>query len=191
MTSEAIVWALLAWVVLPLWLAAGVLDYACHARQHSVLCTGRVEAWLHLLQSSQIGAGVLLVLFLHPTWPWLWTCVALVVVHTATAWVDLRYAAARRPIGAAEQFAHAFLIVMPVAATLLLALLPQDGGWRWRDPVPWGAAAAVIVAGLVASWLPAVREVLAAGRVAPSQRGAARDPRRSAVPATSPEANAR
>ena len=77
----------------------------------------------------------------------------------------------RKPL----QFAHAFLIVMPVAATLLLALLPQHGGWRWRDPVPWGAAAAVIVAGLVASWLPALREVLAAGRVAPSQRGAVGD----------------
>jgi hypothetical protein len=161
----ALLWRLLGCAILPLWLLAGVADYIVHARTRIERTSGVHESALHLLQTAEIAVPMLALLFLEATPPVLALALAGAAAHTATAYLDVRYAAPRRRITVFEQFVHAFLIVSPLAALAVVAVLhwpawralftpftaiPSDpaAAWtlRWRDP-PFAPATLAVVLG--------------------------------------------
>ena len=120
---DSLLFTLLGCVVFPLWLASGVADYACHARTDLAHTSGVRESAMHLLQTLEIGMPMLGYLLLAHTPLLLSLLVAGVVLHTLTAYVDVRYSAPRRHIPVFEQFVHGFLTVLPMTALAIVAML--------------------------------------------------------------------
>lgn len=177
---HATLWTLLGAVVFPVWLAAGLLDYAIHARQRIEHSAGPYESALHLLQAIEVGAPVLVVLFLQITAATWLVLLALVLAHAWTSWRDTCYAASVRVVGPAEQKAHAVLDMVPWVGLALLAVMHRealapatgtaDWGLRLRDvPFPPGVVAAVLASSIAAGVLPALWE-LRRGRRALAER---------------------
>lgn len=174
-TLASWVWCLLGWGVFPLWLASGVLDYACHRRDRIEARSGTTEPLLHLLQALQIGMAALVVLLCATTAAVLIVAGAALLLHTVTAYVDIAWATARRPIRPLEQFAHTLLVGLPLVAFVLLLVIGWTGvdggdgatGFEWRrPPFPFAVIAAVIGSGLAVAVLPAILEWRRAGREA-------------------------
>ena len=169
-----LLWQLLALVLLPAWLLAGLADYVAHARTDIAHTSGVAESALHLLQTAQMGIPLLAVLFFEVNPLVLALLVAGVVAHTATAWLDLRYTAPRRHIPVWEQLVHGFLVFIPFMALAILVVLHwpawQDlwrlaaappGSWTlaWRSPPFDGAVlASVLAASLVVGVAPGLLE---------------------------------
>lgn len=143
----ALLWRLLGCAILPVWLLAGLADYVVHARTRIELTSGVHESALHLLQTAEVAVPMLALLFLEATSPVLALALAGVAAHTLTAYRDVRYASPLRRITVFEQFVHAFLIVSPLTALAVVAVLhwpawralfPPFAGtpWtlQWRDP---------------------------------------------------------
>lgn len=169
---DTALWWLLGAVVFPVWLAAGLLDYAIHARQRIEHTAGPYESALHLLQALEVGLPVLVVLFLQVTASTYAVLVLAVLAHAWTSWRDTCYAASLRPIGPAEQKAHAVLDMVPWFGLALLALIhrealsPGSTDWSLRlrdDPFPAGVVFAVLAASIASGVVPALWE-LARGR---------------------------
>lgn len=169
-------WTLLAAVVLPVWWAGGLLDYAIHRRQRIEHTAGPYESALHLLQAFEVGVPVLVVLFLEITATTFAVLLLAVVVHALTSWRDTCYATSVRLIGPAEQKAHAVLDMVPWFALALIAVIHRDAlapllghgsaDWslRLRDaPFEPAVIAYVLVGSVGAGVVPALLE-LARGR---------------------------
>lgn len=173
---HTLLWQLLACAILPLWLLSGLADYIVHARTRIERTSGVHESALHLLQTAEIAVPMLALLFLDATAPVLLLALAGVALHTLTAYRDLRWAAPRRRITVFEQFVHAFLIALPLAAFAIVvvlhwpawqALLPpfdaDAGDWalRWRDPqFPLPVLAAILGASFVLGIVPGAIEFM-------------------------------
>lgn len=174
-----LLWTLLGAVVMPVWLAAGLLDYAIHARQRIEHSAGPYESALHLLQALQVGVPVLVLLFLDITASTFVVLVVAVVVHAWTSWRDTCYAVSVRPIGPAEQKAHAVLDMVPWFGLALVAVMHRealwplpDADWSLRvreDPFPPLVVIAVLVSSVAAGVVPALLE-LRRGRRALAQK---------------------
>lgn len=169
---EQQLWLLLGVGVLPLWLLAGLCDYITHARTRIADTSGVHESFLHLLQTAEIGAPLLAVLWLEVNALVLVLAVLGVAAHTLTAYVDVRYALPRRHVGAFEQFVHAFLIVLPFTALALVVTLHWvqfaslwrgDASWtlEWKQS-PWSiqVIASVLAGSLLFGVLPGVYEFI-------------------------------
>lgn len=169
---DALLWRLLGGIVFPLWLAAGLLDYAIHARQRIEHSAGPYESALHLLQALEVGVPVLVLLFLDVTASTFAVLVAAVLAHAWTSWRDTCYAASVRPIGPAEQKAHAVLDLVPWFGLALVALMHRDAlspllgpgvaDWGLRprsDPFPVPMVFAVLATSIAAGVLPALLEL--------------------------------
>lgn len=164
-------WLLLGWGVYPVWLASGVLDYACHRRDRIESRSGTMEPLLHLAQALQIGVAALLVLLFEITPAVLAVAAAATLLHSVTAYVDIAWAAARRTIRPSEQFVHALLVGLPLVALCLLLVIGWSGaeggagGFTLREPpFPALAIAAVLASGVSLTVLPAILEWLRARR---------------------------
>ncbi|MGH8077250.1 MAG: hypothetical protein ACREPE_08005 [Lysobacter sp.] len=177
---ETLLWGLLGYGVLPIWLLAGLADYLTHARTRLAQTSGVRESALHLLQTAEIGVPMLALLFLQVTALTLALMIFGALAHTVTAYRDIRYAAPLRRISTFEQFAHAFLIALPLAAlgivivlhwpafTALLAMGDASrDAWalRWREP-PFdvGVIVAILGASFVLGILPGLLEFINAWR---------------------------
>jgi len=172
--DEGLVWALIGYVLFPIWLLAGVLDYWLHQRTNIAATAGPRESRLHLAQTLQVGVPVLIVLFLELNLLTLAMLVAAAVAHTITSYWDIRYASQRRTILPLEQVVHAFMLTLPIFVPALLLVMRWQvveaptvppgagtGAWalRWRDP-PWDSdvIVTVLVASFVFGMLPALAE---------------------------------
>ena len=113
---------LLGFVVLPLWVAAGFADYACHRAARIQINSGTPESLLHLVQFSLIGLPVMLALFLRANAGFFLFALFCILLHHVVAYIDVRYADTTRDIAPAEQMVHSFLELLPIAAFLLLAV---------------------------------------------------------------------
>jgi hypothetical protein len=179
---EGLLWNLLGWGVLPLWLAVGAADYACHARTDLAHTSGVRESSMHLLQTAEIGIPMLGYLLLAHTPLLMALLVAGVVLHTLTAYIDVRYSASRRHIPVFEQFVHGFLTVLPMVALAIVAVLewpvfrgalsPGVGDWslHWQLAFPAGVIVAVLAASLLFGVLPGLVEFAQAWRVRQGMR---------------------
>jgi hypothetical protein len=169
---------LLLYGVFPLWVAAGFADYCCHRVTKIDRTTGRAESALHAVQYLQIVAGVALALFLEVTSLVLLAVIVLALLHLATGYVDVAYAAHRRYVSPPEQHVHSYMEILPLAATALLVVLywsefaaifnTDEASWLFtprRSALPAGAIGAVVV-GLAGAGIAIAEEYLRCRRVA-------------------------
>jgi hypothetical protein len=115
--------ALLMYVLVPLWIAAGLADWFCHRRTAIARTSGLRENafhWVLLAQGGlvlaaiallEINAGVLLLAF------------AGFLAHELTTYVELRYTVARRQVRPVEQMVHSFMELLPLAILCLAAAM--------------------------------------------------------------------
>ncbi|MFC4273673.1 diguanylate cyclase [Achromobacter aloeverae] len=182
--------ALLLYLVLPLWLLAGFADWLCHRRSDIAHTAGMRESLLHLLMFSEIAVPLLACLFLEINASVFLLIVVCFFLHEATALWDVSYAGRRRRITTFEQHVHSFLEILPLAATLLLAvrhwgqflamwgLGQETAEWRLRmkaDPLPAAEVIGILAAAVVMEIIPYLEELWRgwqAGRGA-RRRGAA------------------
>jgi hypothetical protein len=113
---------LLMFAVLPLWLAAGVFDWALHRRSSIETTSGTRESALHLLMLAELGIPVLALLWLEINAGVLTLCVAGFVLHELTVYADLRWSVSRRNISPLEQMVHSVQEMLPLVGLALLAV---------------------------------------------------------------------
>jgi hypothetical protein len=162
---------LLVWAIYPVWLAAGFLDYLSHRRTHIDRTSGPTESWLHLAQFASLALPLVLVVFLQVTPLVIMIVAGSIVLHTALSIADVSYTDGRRYISPIEQHAHAFMVVLPVVAAAIVALLNWssifDSAWVLRPKsTPLSVAAAYLLVGsyLVLAGAPIVEELIRTSR---------------------------
>jgi hypothetical protein len=109
--------------IIPTWVAAGAVDWWCHRRTRIEENAGLAESLSHVAQLAQASVPATLALFLEADPPLLALTYAAAATHTATAYLDVAYAAPRREISPTEQHVHAFLEVLPIAGAAFLTVL--------------------------------------------------------------------
>lgn len=189
---DALLWGLLGYVIFPLWLLVGLIDYWLHQRTDIAVTAGVAESRLHLVQTLEVGIPVLVVLFLELNLLALAIVVAAAVAHTVTAYWDLQYASRHRVILPLEQMVHAFLFTLPLFGAALLVVIhwpvvhtPNGllsagiGDWGLRlKREPWdpGLIVVVLLASMLFGMLPGVAEWWQARNVSLPRRSAPTSP---------------
>lgn len=170
MTLPVLLAGLLGYVLYPLWLLAGVADYACHRATRIADTSGPVESALHLLQLALLGLPILLFLFLEPTALVLTILALCVLAHGVAGFIDIAYTTGRRAIPPLEQHVHSWLEMLPLGALAIVVLLewPQaaaifagQGDWTFRSrqpPLPASTLLLVIGTALLFAVLPGLLE---------------------------------
>lgn len=159
--------------LVPLWLLAGLGDWACHRRTRIEANAGAYESALHLLMLIEVGAPVLLALFVRVNALVLLIMAVMVVLHAATAWWDIHYTHGKREIGPTEQHMHGLLEVLPMTALVLVALAhwdqtlsifgagaePADFALAWKTPMlPAWYIGTVVIGSVLLAVLPFAEE---------------------------------
>ena len=127
MSTDALLQYFLMYIVVPVWLLAGLVDYFCHRASHIERTSGVAESLLHLLQFALVGIPLLAALFLEINAAILLIMLVGLVLHQAAAVWDVRYANATRRVTPAEQHIHGVLEMAPAVATAVVAIL------NWPD----------------------------------------------------------
>jgi hypothetical protein len=164
--------ALLVFVVLPLWMAAGLADYMCHRASSIEMTSGTRESILHLLQFALVGIPITLAMFLETNAGYFALAILFIVLHHAAAAVDLVYANPRRHVAPREQMVHSFLELLPITALFLLGILKWEQflallGLGVEQPVfalhvrvlPIGFVVAVLSAAALLNLIPYIEEL--------------------------------
>jgi hypothetical protein len=121
--------SLVLYLVVPLWLLAGFVDWLCHRRTHIETTSGGAESALHLLMLAETGVPLIAALYLQTNALVLGVLLVGLLAHEVTAYIDIRYAASRRHISPTEQLVHSVLEMAPLIILLLLA----SSSWeQWR-----------------------------------------------------------
>lgn len=148
--------ALLAFAVLPLWLAAGAADWFLHRRSFIERTSGSRESWFHVALYLQIALPVVAGLFLRINTLLLVIFLLAVLVHMAFSLWDTSFTQPRRHISPLEQQVHSYLEMLPLFGfAIVLVLHWQALGereWRWSmrvEPLPRGVLMSVTCALLV------------------------------------------
>ncbi len=113
----------LAWVLYPLWLIGGAVDYLCHRRTDIQHTSGIQESWYHVAQFITIALVFVGAVLLQITLPVVIVLMVLVLAHTVLSFIDVSYTLGRRHISTTEQHAHGLLNVIPLIAVGVLAIL--------------------------------------------------------------------
>lgn len=116
----------LLYILFPIWLVAGLLDYWCHRRSDIERTSGLPESRLHVLQALQLGVPLFAALFLEINALVLAVIILCVLAHSATSYWDVSYTISRRYISPFEQHVHSYLDVIPLVAALIIILLHRD-----------------------------------------------------------------
>jgi hypothetical protein len=114
----------LLYILMPLWMLAGLADFACHRIMRIEHNAGIGESMLHLLMLGEIGIAILAPLFLDVTAAVLVLMLLACLAHEATTCVDLAYAESRRRVPWFEQWVHGLQQALPwawLAGWVLLA----------------------------------------------------------------------
>jgi hypothetical protein len=171
--------------VVPLWIAAGTADAACHRATDIETTSGPKESALHILMLAEVGIPLMAAMFLEVTSPVLALLIASFILHELTGLWDVSYASKRREITPIEQHVHSYLEMIPLMAASVTAILHwkqflsligirRDG----RDfrimlktrPLPLAYSATVIVSVVLLEGLPYVHEFLRGIRATPMRR---------------------
>lgn len=114
------------YVLLPLWLVPGVVDWASHKKTKIEATSGTTESVLHALMMTEIGIPITLGLFCEINSTTLRLMFLSALVHELTAFCDVVYTSPRRKITAIENMTHSFLEVLPFTAVSFVACLHWD-----------------------------------------------------------------
>jgi hypothetical protein len=120
---EALLISILLYVLLPLWLVAGVGDYLCHRRAKLENTSGLPESALHVLQAALVGIPLVVGLFFEVNALVLLILIAGALLHTLAALWDGLYTHPRRNISAIEQHIHSHLEYIPLVAVLIVTVI--------------------------------------------------------------------
>jgi hypothetical protein len=126
MTAQEAALALVMHAVVPLWVAAGVVDWACHRRTRIEHTSGLPENIFHWILLAEGGVALLAAALLEINAAVLLLVLAAFVVHELTTYVELRYTAPRRAIRPFEQMVHSFMELLPLVLLALLAVIAWD-----------------------------------------------------------------
>jgi hypothetical protein len=127
MSTDALLQQLLMYIVVPVWLLAGLADYFCHRASRIEHTSGVPETLLHLLQFALVGIPLLAALLLEINGAVLLIMLAGLALHQAAAIWDVRYANATRCVAPVEQHVHGALEMVPALATAIVVIL------NWPD----------------------------------------------------------
>lgn len=116
----------LLYYLVPLWTAAGALDWTMHKRTDIEHTAGARESLLHLLMFTEAGVPLVAGLFLEVNAGLLAAMLAAFVLHEATAFWDVTFATDRRLIKPNEQHLHSLLEALPLMAISMAAALHGD-----------------------------------------------------------------
>ncbi|MEJ6021189.1 diguanylate cyclase [Ramlibacter sp. PS4R-6] len=119
---------LLMYVVYPLWVLAGLADWACHRATGIATTSGIKESLMHWLMYAEIGVGMVAVAFFETNAGVLAIVLAVFLVHEATVYWDLDYTTVLRDVGPFEQMVHSFLELLPLVSLGLLAVIAWPHG---------------------------------------------------------------
>jgi hypothetical protein len=157
-------------VFIPLWATAGIMDWYWHKKTDIEHTAGISESLLHFGMFTQAGVPLLMGLFMEVNAGVFAVMAGALVLHEATAFVDVRYALHRREVRNWEQHTHSFLEILPFAALSLAAVLhwgqfraflgagPERPDFRFRAksrklPKRYiGLVAATILGGVIAPY---------------------------------------
>ena len=106
-----------AYGVVPVWLAAGFLDYVWHRRTRIESTSGIQESLMHTLMMFEAAPAVLSPLLLEVNAGVLTEMAFFAVAHELTVLWDLWFTSPRRTIPAGEQVIHTFLEAPPFVVT--------------------------------------------------------------------------
>jgi hypothetical protein len=141
---------ILMYAVFPLWVAAGLADWACHRRAAIEHTAGLRENLLHWLLFAELGLPMVAAALFEVNAAVLAIVCGGFLLHEATVLAELRYAVSMRRVEPVEQMVHSFMEVLPLAALALLAVMygsrvpaagtePQAFALLWKRE-PWPAA---------------------------------------------------
>ncbi len=123
MDPALLVRSYLLYLILPLWVLAGLTDYFLHRQSRIEENSGTKESVLHLLQLGEAGIPVLVALIFEINALVIAIMLFALIVHEATALWDVYYAHTRRYISPWEQHVHSFLEVLPIMAVSFVTVL--------------------------------------------------------------------
>ena len=185
MDVQDLLFTMLVRLVLPLWVLAGLADWACHRATRIELRGGVTESNFHLGLYGLFAIGGLAALTLETTTGVLLLLLALWLAHEALTWIELRYVVRRREVRPIEQIVHAFLELLPLTAIVILAALNPDASvglvdwsaadWGLRSrilPEPVAEIGALVAATVLLNLVPLVEENLRCRRKVLPVRGA-------------------
>jgi hypothetical protein len=165
--------AILMFVMVPLWIVSGTLDWLCHRRTRIQDTSGLPENAFHWLLMAEGGLVLLSIALLEINAAVLLLAFAGFLAHELTTYVELRYTVSRRNVQPVEQMIHSFMELLPLAILALLAAMQWDEvralfgegtpslDLRSKDepwPATWLAACGLAV--LVLNVLPMAEETL-------------------------------
>ncbi|MES2937128.1 MAG: hypothetical protein V4864_05575 [Pseudomonadota bacterium] len=159
--------------VVPLWIAAGFADWACHRRTAIERTSGLPENVFHWVLCVQAGLVIGAVALLEPTAAVFAGIALLWLAHEVATWIELRYTVRLREVRPIEQMVHSFMEILPLVALGVLAVAHWDAvaagdfGLRWKAE-PWPAANlwGIGIAAALFNALPLGEETLRCWRVA-------------------------
>jgi len=112
--------------VIPLWTAAGSIDYVLHRRSKIEENAGVKEATLHVVGISLSALPVVAGLFLEVNAGVIALMSAGFATHLGMTIWDVSYASTRRTITPLEQHVHAALELVPFTALSMVLMLHRD-----------------------------------------------------------------
>lgn len=118
--------ALLMYVLVPLWIAAGLADWACHRRTAIERTSGLRENAFHWVLLAQGGLVLGAIALLEVTSAVLLIAFAGFLAHEVTTYVELRYTVPRREVQPLEHMVHSFMELLPLALLVLAAAMHWD-----------------------------------------------------------------
>lgn len=168
------VWDVLAYIVLPLWVAAGFADYLCHRSSDIEHASGARESLFHWLMLGEVGIPLVAAVFLKINALLMGFTILCLIAHQITGYLDLKLAIRTRKVTIFEHQVHSVLEMMPLTAMLLLFILhwPQaealfgvgseqaDFTIGLKQPPSWGALVPPALAFLVFSLVPYCEEFI-------------------------------
>jgi hypothetical protein len=162
---------LLMYAVLPLLIAAGFADWACHRATRIEATSGRTENAVHWLMFAQIGTALAAVALCEVNGAVLACVAGLIALHETTVWLELRYTVARREVRPIEQVVHSFMELLPLVGLALLFVIATPGMELRPRRAAWptGYATAVALGGLLFNVLPMAEETLRCWRAGRSR----------------------
>lgn len=113
----------LLFIILPMWITAGLADYYLHRRTLIEHTSGTRESVLHAIQLGEAGVPVLMGLLLDINALIILLMLLALVLHEATALYDLYYTVHRRYISPLEQHVHSFLELLPIMGVSFVTIL--------------------------------------------------------------------
>ncbi len=174
------VWFVLMYLILPLWVVAGFIDYLCHRRSHIEHASGPAESAIHWLMLGEVGIPLLAAVFLRVDALTMSFMILCLIAHEITGYLDLQIAMRTRNVTAFEQQVHSVLEMMPLTAMLLLFILrwpqaqalfgsgPEHADWSLalKEPPTWWALTPPAISFLLLAIFPYAEEFIRGARAA-------------------------